>query len=218
MNTSPNNDFADWVIRFRWLINPHHLMPCPCGSIGRSCASLVFSTDYRVFFSKDNPQLLAFETLQNTYTKNDNVMIAVEPKDSRVFTRETLAIVEEITQASWKIPYSTRVDSITNFQYTWANDDDLVVQDLVENAHSLTDTQLKKIQAVALAEPLLLNRLITRKSDITGINVTINRPQKALTENPEVVAFGPRHKRQVPEKIPRHQYLSDRSGIYGQRF
>ena len=187
MNTNSNNGFGSWVIRFRWLILPTTLLLVLVAASG--ARFLGFSTDYRVFFSKDNPQLLAFETLQNTYTKNDNVMFAVEPKDGKVFTQKTLAIVEEITQASWKIPYSIRVDSVTNFQYTWADGDDLVVQDLVENAHHFTDAQLKKVQAVALAEPLLLNRLITLKSDITGINITINRPQKSVAETPEVVAF-----------------------------
>ena len=195
-----NNGFGNWVIRFRWLILPATLLLVLVAASG--ARFLGFSTDYRVFFSKDNPQLLAFETLQNTYTKNDNVMFAVEPKDGKVFTRETLAAIEDITQASWKIPYSIRVDSVTNFQYTWADGDDLVVQDLVENAQSFTDAQLKKVQAVALAEPLLLNRLITRKSNITGINVTINRPQKTITETPEVTAFAREMEDKFQKKYP----------------
>ena len=195
-----NNGFGNWVIRFRWLILPATLLLVLVAASG--ARFLGFSTDYRVFFSKDNPQLLAFETLQNTYTKNDNVMFAVEPKDGKVFTRETLAAIEDITRASWKIPYSIRVDSVTNFQYTWADGDDLVVQDLVENAQGFTDAQLKKVQAVALAEPLLLNRLITRKSNITGINVTINRPQKTITETPEVTAFAREMEDKFQKKYP----------------
>ncbi|SVC46828.1 uncharacterized protein METZ01_LOCUS299682, partial [marine metagenome] len=189
------------VIRFRWWIVLSTVVLVLAAASGSRF--LGFATDYRVFFSKDNPQLVAFETLQNTYTKNDNVMFAIEPKDGNVFTRETLAIIEEITQASWKIPYSIRVDSITNFQYTWADGDNLIVQDLVENAKLLTDGQLKKIQKIALAEPLMLNRLITHKSNITGINVTVNRPQKTTTETPEVVAFAremrDRYKKKYPE-------------------
>ena len=42
----------------------------------------------------------------------------------------------------------------------------------------IKENQLKKVQAVALAEPLLLNRLITKKTDLTGVNVTINLPHK----------------------------------------
>lgn len=197
---SNNNSFGNWVIRFRWWIVLATLLIVSLAASGGRF--LGFSTDYRVFFSKDNPQLLAFETLQNTYTKNDNVMFAVEPKDGKVFTRETLAIIEEITRESWQIPYSIRVDSVTNFQYTWSKEDDLVVQDLAENALNFTDAQLKKVQAVALAEPLLLNRLITQKSDITGINVTINRPQKTITETPEVVTFTREMQDRFQKKYP----------------
>ena len=119
MSTDFKNEFGDWVIRFRWWIILFTITLVFAAASGARFLS--FSTDYRVFFSKDNPQLVAFETLQNTYTKNDNIMFAVEPKDGKVFTRKTLAIIEEITQASWQIPYSIRVDSITNFQHTWSN-------------------------------------------------------------------------------------------------
>jgi uncharacterized protein len=198
MKNNSKNDFG--VIRFRWWIIFSTLVLVFAAASG--ARFLGFSTDYRVFFSEDNPQLVAFETLQNTYTKNDNVMFAVEPKDGKVFTPQTLAIVEEITQASWKIPYSLRVDSITNFQYTWSEGDDLIVQDLIENAESFTHVQLKRVQAVALAEPLLRDRLITEKSDITGINVTINLPHKSISETPEVVAFVREMKDKFEKKYP----------------
>ena len=200
MNTDFKNEFGDWVIRFRWWIILFTITLVFAAASGARFLS--FSTDYRVFFSKDNPQLVAFETLQNTYTKNDNIMFAVEPKDGKVFTRKTLAIIEEITQASWQIPYSIRVDSITNFQHTWSNLDDLVVQDLVENSLNFTDIQLQKVQTIALSEPLLLNRLITPSTNITGINITINRPEKSITETPEVVAFARNMKNQFQKKYP----------------
>ena len=73
---------------------------------------------YRMFFSEENPQLNAFEQLQNTYTKNDNVLFVIAPQNGKVFTRETLSAVAELTREAWQIPYSIRVDSITNFQHT----------------------------------------------------------------------------------------------------
>jgi uncharacterized protein len=200
MNTDFKNEFGDWVIRFRWWIILFTIILV--FAVASGARFLSFSTDYRVFFSKDNPQLVAFETLQNTYTKNDNIMFAVEPKDGKVFTQKTLAIIEEITQAAWQIPYSIRVDSITNFQHTWSNLDDLVVQDLVENSLNFTDIQLQKVQTIALSEPLLLNRLITPNTNITGINITINRPEKSVTETPEVVTFARNMKNQFQEKYP----------------
>ncbi len=179
--------YGEWVIRYRWWIIAGTL--CLVIAVASGARFLGFTTDYRVFFSKENPQLEAFEALQNTYTKEDNAMIAIEPKDGQVFTRETLKIVEEVTKQSWQIPYSIRVDSVTNFQYTSADGDDLVVQDLVENAETFSDADLERVKQIALAEPLLRDRLINPDTTMTAVNVTINLPAKSITEVPEVVAF-----------------------------
>ena len=184
---SRNSGYGEWVVRFRWpIIIATILMVLSAASGARL---LEFSSNYRVYFSADNPQLNAFESMQDTYVKNDNVMIGIVPKDGNAFSRETLAFVEEVTKAAWQIPFSTRVESITNFQHTWANEDELVVEDLFQNSASLSDAEIKEREAIALAEPLLRNRLITDAKDITAVNVTINLPEKSLKEAPETVAF-----------------------------
>ncbi|MCP4995485.1 MAG: RND transporter, partial [Gammaproteobacteria bacterium] len=176
-----------WVIRWRWLLI--------AGSIGivllagSGVRLLEFHNNYRMFFSEDNPQLIAFENLQDTYTKNDNVLLVLEPRSGSVFTRELLSVLEKITEQAWQIPYSNRVDSITNFQYTYADGDDLIVEDLVRNAQDLNDVDLARIKAAALAEPLLERRLVSPQADVTGVNVTIQLPDQSLTEVPEVAGF-----------------------------
>ncbi|MEE8575580.1 MAG: MMPL family transporter, partial [Thermodesulfobacteriota bacterium] len=127
--------------------------------------------------------------LQNTYTKNDNVLIAIAPKDGKVFTNSTLSIIEELTRASWQTPYSIRVDSISNFQYTRAEEDDLIVEDLVKNARGLSNSQIANIKRVSLKEPLLRDRLINRSGSVTGVNITVNMPEKSIMEVPEVTAY-----------------------------
>lgn len=155
-------------------------------ALGTGVLKLAFSNDYRMFFSKANPQLTAFEQLQDTYSKNDNVLFVLAPKDGRVFTRDTLTAVQELTQAAWQIPYSLRVDSITNFQYTYAEGDDLVVEDLVLDPNVLSDEDMQRKQQIAVNDPLLVHRLISPKAHVTGVNVTIQLPEKKLTEVPEV--------------------------------
>ncbi|MEJ2692548.1 MAG: MMPL family transporter [Candidatus Thiodiazotropha sp.] len=155
--------------------------------VGSGISRIEFSNDYRMFFSEDNPQLKAFEQLQNTYTKNDNVLFVIEPRDGRVFSRDTLAAVSELTKQAWRIPYSLRVDSITNYQHTYAEGDDLVVEDLVLEPQSLSEEELSEKRSIATADPLLVNRLIAPDASVTGINVTIQLPGKHLNEIPEVV-------------------------------
>ena len=176
--------FASAVIRWRWLI----ILTTLVGVffIARGAANIDFSSNYRVFFSEDNEQLVAFETLQNTYSKSDNVLFVVEPADEKVFTHKTLAAIQDLTERAWQLPYSTRVDSITNYQHTIAEEDDLLVNDLVEFPE---DADLEAVKQVALNEPLLLRRLISEDARITAVNATVQLPQLTEQEMPEVVAY-----------------------------
>ncbi len=161
-----------------------------------------FSNDYRMFFGEDNPQLLAFEKMQATYNKNDNVLFVVTPKSGKVFSRETLSIIKDITKEAWQIPFSTRVDSITNYQHTTAEEDDLIVDDLVVDPDTLTDGNLLRIQSIAINEPTLVNRLVSPDSKYTGVNVTVQLPGKELNEVPITVAFARDIKTRMLEKYP----------------
>lgn len=158
-------------------------------AIGSGVRLITFSNDYRMFFSEDNPQLQAFEALQDTYTKNDNVLIVIAPKDGVVFKPQTLDTIEWLTKEAWQIPYSIRVDSISNFQHTSADGDDLLVRDLVLDARSLSSEAIDDTGNIAVAEPLLVNRLISPDRRVAGINITIQLPGKKLTEVPEVANF-----------------------------
>ena len=180
--------YARWLMRWRLAVVLATVVAVALAASG--ARNLIFTTDYRVFFSEDNPQLVAFEQLQDVYTKTDNVLFVLAPRNGDVFTRETLAAVEWLTEQAWQIPYSIRVDSLSNYQHTYAEGDDLIVEDLVENAESLSDAELARIRDIALHEPLLVNLLVSPTAHVTGVNVTIQLPglhQEA--EVPEVVAF-----------------------------
>lgn len=179
--------FGEWVVRYRWWLIVGTIPVVFAAASG--ARFLTFNNDLRVFFSEENPQLQALEALENTYNKIDYVLFAIAPKDGDVFTRETLAAVEELTEASWQIPYSSRVDSITNFQHTWMEEDDLIVEDLVENAMSMSGADLERIKKIALSEPQLVSLLISPSGRATGVEVQILLPGKSLQEVPKVAAF-----------------------------
>ncbi len=172
--------YAWWVLRWRWPIIVLTLVATILAV--RGGAFLTFSTDYRAFFSRENPQLATFEALQDIYTKNDNILFVLAPADGQVFTGPNLDAVEYLTREAWKLPYATRVDSVTNFQHTRAEDDDLIVADLVTEASTQSPTALGDAREIALREPLLLNRLISPAAHVTGVNVTLHLPGKDLEE------------------------------------
>ena len=173
---------AAGIIRWRWAIIAITLVIV--ASIASAMANIGFSSNYRVFFSSDNEQLVAFETIQNTYSKSDNVLMVVEPSSGNVFQRDVLTAIQDLTERSWQLPFSTRVDSITNYQHTQAEEDDLIVADLVEFPE---DVDLEYVKNVALNEPLLVKRLISPEGHVTAVNVTVQLPQLTEEEMPEVV-------------------------------
>lgn len=181
------NSFYENIIRWRWIVILLTLLTVFAAASGMRL--LGTTTDYRVFFSDQNPQLLAFEALEKTYARDDNVLFVLAPKNGKVFTRETLTTVETLTNAAWQIPYSIRVDSISNFQHTYAQgEDDLIVEDLIKDAPSLTDEHIIHKREIALSEPLLVNRLVSTKAHVTGVNVTVQLPGKNM-EMPKVISY-----------------------------
>ncbi|MEM8773019.1 MAG: MMPL family transporter [Pseudomonadota bacterium] len=192
---------ARWTITLRWLIVV--LAVAATVAIGRNASNLEFSTNFRAFFSEENPELQTFENFQATYTKTDNFLFVFETRDkSSVFTNETLKAVEFATERAWQIPYSLRVDSLSNFQHTYAIEDDLIVEDLIVDAASLTEEELLEKRDIALSEPLLRNQLVTADGNATALNVTLQYPEAELSEVPEAVAVARALRDEIEDRYP----------------
>ncbi len=162
--------FGKWVVKYKWLVLALSIsITIGCGF---GLSKLKFNSETKVFFSKDNPQLVAFERIENVYSKDENILIALADKNGNVFTAENLAAIKALADSAWKTPYSFRVDAITNFQHTRANEDGLIVSDLVERTDSLSSEDLARIKEIAIREPLLKNRLVNEKGSITAINIS----------------------------------------------
>lgn len=177
--------YAAWVVRRRWPVIMVVLAAALIAAAG--ALQLQFSTDYRVYFSDRNPELRAYNDLQDTYAKEDNILLVLAPRAGRVFTPEMLGAVRELTAAAWKVPFATRVDSVTNFQHSAADGDDIVVRDLVRRNGVISRAAATEARRIALAEPLLAGRLVSRDGRATGININLTLPQKDLDEVPRAM-------------------------------
>lgn len=191
---------AKFLVRWRWLFMLFSLVIV--GMLASGGRFIGFATDYEVWFSKDNPQLQDFTTLQKTYDKSDNVVFLIAPKNGKVFTEKTLTSIEWLTKEAWQIPFSTRVDSLSNFQHTYANGDDLIVADLIQNARRLSNADMEKIKQIALNEPLLLHRAISEDAAVTAVNVTINLPKNKPEGSPTVTAHARKLVTQLQQRNP----------------
>ena len=166
--------------------------------------NLYFRGDYKVFFEDTNPQRVAFEQMQKTFSKNDGASIVIAPKSGNVFNLQTLSLIHEMTEDAEQTPLSIRIDSLTNFQHTWSEDDDMIVEDLVYDLADLDENRFEYIRSIALSEPNLVNRIVSPKGDVAVINVSVNLPDGDQTAEVEritasIKALTDKYKIKYPE-------------------
>ncbi len=145
--------------------------------------NLYFRGDYKIFFDNDNPQLQIFQAMQEIFNKNETANIIIAPKSGNVFTPQTLQLIKELTDDAWQTPLSTRIDSLSNFQHTWAEEDDLIVEDLILDIEVMTAESIAKAKVIATAEPNLVKRIVSEKGDVAVISITVRLPDGDAPEN-----------------------------------
>ena len=88
------------VIKYRWLIIALTIVIVV--GAGSGMRFLTISTEYRDNFGPNNPQLLAFEKLEATFSRVDNIFFGIAPKKGDAFTPETLQVVADLTDEAGK--------------------------------------------------------------------------------------------------------------------
>lgn len=68
-------------------------------------------------------------------------------------------------------------------------EDELTVEDLVQNAASMTDADIERTGKIALSEPELVNRLLSPTGHVTEVNMDLLIPSKSAVEVIEVAMF-----------------------------
>jgi uncharacterized protein len=165
---------ATWSIRWRWIVMA--LTLAITLAVGYGASNLKFAPDYRVFFGAQNPDFIANEKAQGTFGRPDNIAFVIIPKNGQVFTKDTLTAIHSLTEKAWGLQNVSRVDSVTNFQNTIGDGDNLIVEDLVLDPSQLTPERLSQIRQAVKSEPLLNGFVVSTDEKATIVNVVLQLP------------------------------------------
>ena len=110
----------------------------------RGASNLIFNPDMDTFFPQSHPATSLNTLIDETFIPTDNIIIAVNSKNDSIFTKENLSAIEKLTEKSWTVPYSVRVDSLTNYSYIRSVDDDLLVEPFIEDALNLEESFIEE--------------------------------------------------------------------------
>lgn len=132
--------------------------------------SLRFDPDPRMYFSQENPHFQRNEALEENYGRVHQVTFVLEFKDS-IYTQQNLALVKELTDRAWQLPHTKRVESLANYAYSWSEDDQLFVEELVENAKALTPQAIERIKHIATTDDAIAKRLVSLSAPMVMVRI-----------------------------------------------
>jgi len=204
-HTESGERLGRWVLSHKAIVISFSLLIVIIMGLG--VKDLKLSFDYRYFFGPNNPHRIAFEEFGKVYAELDSALIVIEHESGTVFNESTLSAIKILTDLSWKVPFSTRVSSISNYQHTEANGDELIIRDLYggEGAPKLDQEAIDKIKQIATTEPRLLGSIVNSTGNITAINVEVTLPQKSMYEVPEVAGYVKKMVKEWQSKFPGHK-------------
>jgi len=190
----PADRGRQWTWRYGIAVTRHPflfvLIPfliCFITSVG--LLELKSTPDTRIFFSENNPQLQALEDMESTFSKSDNALIAFQPIKGSIFTPEIFQLVLELTEASWQVPYSNRVTSLSNFQYVSAAGDVIVVRDLIDTDEAFSTEFVDSIEQFVMNKPSLVDSFVSVDGTVSAVNITVQKPVDDPQAVFEIIAY-----------------------------
>jgi predicted RND superfamily exporter protein len=143
--------------------------------IGTGIGRLDFTTDYRVFFSEDNPDLAQLEFIERNFARAESLVITVAPEDGEVFSNATLNAVRELVEDGVRLPYAKGASAITNYYPARGEEDDIVIAALIPD-RELDAAELADIRRQALSDERIVNITLAADGDVTGVIIHFELP------------------------------------------
>ena len=154
--------------------------------------NIALNSSYKSFFDADNKLLIAMNQQEATYAKYDNMMIIIGNESGDVFNPSALSAINQITQAGWQAPYSSRVDSITNYNHTQGLEDELIVAHLFpsfEDDALPSAMEIENAKDIIMSTPSLLGNYIAKDASAATIFITFEISDNPLDESYQISQY-----------------------------
>lgn len=179
--------YFNWTVRHPLIVVAVALLAVLACALG--LRHLSFDPDSRVFFGQDNPQKLALDRMERTFSAANTVVFVVAAKQGSILTARGLTLIEELTARAWRTPYSSRVDSLSNVQTSRARGDEIVFEPYFKNAARLGEDDIRRVARAILGDKELVHRLVSPNGDTTAVVVFVVQPRQSRQEIRDIAEF-----------------------------
>ena len=167
-------DFAKLLIKYRYLsIGLVLIAVC---LLATGLTKLTFNPDLETYFPEGHPAVIRYNEIDDMFIPTDNLIIAVHSNEGTLFNGDSLKVIEELTKKSWTIPYSVRVDSLTNYSYVKSVNDDLIVEPFIEEAEKKSIEFFEKRENLVAGEDIIYKSLISEDKKTSVVSIILDPP------------------------------------------
>jgi len=121
----------------------------------------------RIWYASTDPLIKQLDKFERTFGNDELVILAVY-KESGLFDTETLEYIRKLTEDAWEIADVIRVDSISNYNYTFGEDDDINIEPFFPE-DAITESDVQRIKKLAFQDKRLINYLISQNGKMVII-------------------------------------------------
>ncbi len=154
---------------------------------------------YRIWFRDSEPLIKRYDNFQAKFGNDDLINIIVHSPDG-IFDKSSIELIQKLTDELWKVSDVISVDSLTNYQWTSASEDELTIEDFIGEDHS-QETLLEK-KNLALNDKTLPDYLINRGATVTNIYAKIKPHFDGAPDDKLIIAQTREMIKKIKETLP----------------
>lgn len=131
--------------------------------------------DVRIWFRDSDPLIKTLDAFERQFGNDESIVVLMH-SPSGIFDKESISTLQKLTEGLWKIPEVIRVESLTNYNYTHADGDDIFVDPFISEDLDLTAEALAEKRDIALKHKVMPDYLISKdgKSAMVFARLAIN--------------------------------------------
>ena len=171
---------------------------------------------YRGFVESGQPNYQDILNLEEKYGMIDTLSFVIKPNNGDIFQKDVIQLIHELTEVSWQTPFSSRVSSLTNFQYTTVDGDDINISDFISDTDLMDENSLQELKSLALQERTIVNFILSESARVSFVNISLDVPEDTGFEGP--IEFANEQKAYFNNKYPDVFVTVAGSAMYSNNF
>lgn len=154
----------------RWILGA--LLIC-LAALAAGIPQLQTSSDSRLLFDGDSPELRDLRTLDRTYSSAAGIQMMVTPPSGTAFEPDSLDALRKMTEDAWQLPHAVQVVSAANHPRFSFEDGDLVIERALPATGEITPETAAMFKSFALSSGAMRNRFLSEDASAYGLSVGV---------------------------------------------